>query len=262
MFKITPVDKLSQKVSIWHYARVFIYKVSGMLEILAILALWLYIFSSKSILGGFTREEIITYIIVGNIISFFIGYVLHRVIRRDVIDDNSKLLLYKPFKYLFYVLLHGLGKIILPFILSVIFYLLLLYFFIDSLVVNLGIHYISIILAMVTLAFIIEFLISYLVNLHIFWVIESGHLYVITVRLKRFLAGQYFPLSLLPLVFVKASLFLPFAYSFFVPMQLYLKKIDLTTGVKGLGVQVVWIILLYMFIQKSWSSQLKKQAEK
>jgi ABC-type uncharacterized transport system permease subunit len=40
--------------------------------------------------------------------------------------------------------------------------------------------------------------------------------------------------------------------------QLYLKKIDLITGLKGLGVQIIWIIILYFIIKLVWNRGLKK----
>ncbi len=262
MFKIAPVDQPVQKRGLFYYARVFIYKTSGILEVLAILLLWLIIFTNKSVLGGFTRQEIITYIIAGNLIGLISGYFLHRIIASDIYGQNSKLLVYKPIKYFFLILPKGFGRNFLPFIIAVIYHLLVLYFFLDYIVINFNILYLSVITAMIVLAFIIEFLLAYLLNLFVFWTLEAKGPYKILIRLKNFLAGAYFPLSLLPPVFVSVGLVLPFAYSFFVPMELYLKKIDLATGLRGMIVQLIWIGVIYALIQLTWSRQIKKKLEK
>jgi ABC-2 type transport system permease protein len=262
MFKFAPIDQPVQKKGLFYYARVFIYKTSNILEVLIILLLWLIIFADKSILGGFTRQEIITYIIAGNLIGLISGYFLHRIIASDIYDQNSKLLVYKPIKYFFLILPRGFGKNFLPFIIAVIFHLIVLYFFLDYFVINFNILHLSVIALMVILAFIIEFLLAYLLNLFVFWTFEAKDPYKILVRLKKFLAGAYFPLSLLSPVFVSVSLTLPFAYSFFVPMELYLEKIDLATGLRGMIVQIIWIVVIYAIIQLTWSRQIKKKLEK
>ncbi len=258
MYQFRPLKLIKEKGSAWHYLSVFMYKVGGTLEILVILLLWLLIFSNTSILKGFTREEIITYIIAGNLISLLSSYFLHHIIAHDIIKDDSKLLVYYPIQYFFHILARGLGKNFFPFIIAAIFNILLLYFLVDSIVINVNILYLGLILLMVILAFVIEFLIAYLLKLYVFWTIESSQLYTVLMRIKRFLAGNYFPLSLLPHIFLTTSLTLPFAYSFFVPMELYLKKIDLETGLKGIGVQVIWIVIMYAFIKITWQKKIKK----
>lgn len=260
--KFKPIETIPQKKGILYWLRVFMYKLSSTLEVLVLLLLWLFIFSNKSTLGGFTREEIITYILVGSFIALITKYFLHRIIAYDLHSKHSEMLVSKPLKYFRQVIFNGLGKNVFPFFMAVGLQVLILYLFIDSFVINFNILYISVIALMVILAFITEFLLAYLAQLFIFWAFESGEFYTILVRLKKFLAGNYFPLSLLPTVFVEASLILPFAYSFFVPTELYLKKISLSTGLRGVGIQIMWIILLYFFIRMTWNRRLKKKEAK
>lgn len=258
MYQFKPLKLIKEKGSAWRYLSAFMYKIGSTLEILIVLLLWLLIFSNTSILKGFTREEIITYIIAGNLISLLTSYFLYRVITHDIVKGEAKLLVYQPVRYFLYILARGLGKNFFPFIMSAIFHIILLYFLLDSFVINLNLLYLGVILLMVILAFIIEFLIAYLLRLYVFWTIKSSQFYTVLMRIKKFLAGNYFPLSLLPPLFLSASLSLPFAYSFFVPMQLYLKKIDLGTGLKGIGVQFIWIILMYTFIKITWQKKIKQ----
>jgi len=261
MDKITPLKNASEKTSIWHRISDFLLNISGVMEMLILVLLWVLLFSNTGVLGGFTREEIIAYILIGNTIGLISGYFLHRLIAGDINDKKSKMLLYRPAKYFRHILSSSFGRNILPFIAALILNLLFLYFFLDSIPINIEITYIATIIIMILLAFIIEFLLAYIGKLFIFWTIESGRQYRLIVRIKKFLAGAYFPLSLLPPVLVSASLILPFSYSFYVPTQLYLKKISLSLGLQGLIVQVVWIMVLYAAIQIIWSRKIKKQIE-
>jgi ABC-2 type transport system permease protein len=107
-------------------------------------------------------------------------------------------------------------------------------------------------------AFTSELFLSFLIGLVAFWADEVDGLYTTVTRLKKFLAGGYFPLSLLPPFYMKLSLSLPFAYSFFVPTQLYLGKMSLVAGLRGLGVQIAWILLLYGIIRLIWKRGIRK----
>ena len=235
------------------------YKISSALEALILILLWIAIFSNKSAFKGFTLEEMITYIIAGSLIGLISRYFIYRIISHDLSNKDSNLLVDKPIKYFFHIIIKSFGRNILPFIISVALHFLILYFFLDSFIINLEAAYFAVIMLMVLLAFITEFLMVYLANLFIFWKFESSEFYNIVVRLKKILAGNYFPLSLLPAIFVNISLALPFAYLFFVPMELYLKKIDIAAGLRGLGIQILWIIFLYICIKFVWKNKFKKK---
>ena len=91
-----------------------------------------------------------------------------------------------------------------------------------------------------------------------FWFEEVDGIQSTVERIRRFFAGGYFPLTLLPLFLSTLSMYLPFAYSFFVPAQLYLKKMSLSEAAHGIGIQFVWILLLSLIIYVVWNRGLKK----
>ena len=259
MFTTADIARPAEKTSLWAYLKRFTFKISALLEALCLVIVWLLIFSDKHVLGGFSRKEIITYILIGNLISLITGYLLERVIARDLLKTDSKLLVYRPLKYFRHIVFGGLGRILAQFAVTVAIYATILFFFAGQLVINLEPAYLAVIGAMIILAFITEFLIAYLIHLHIFWTVESPDLYRIMMRVKRFFAGNYFPLSLLPVNIYYASAMLPFAYSFFFPAELYLKKAGLETGLFGLMAQILWIMILYAIVKRMW---LKKTAKK
>ena len=191
-------------------------------------------------------------------ISVFTGYLLQRLIADDVESEKSSLLLFRPIKYFIYILTHGWAKAILPFSIAVGLHFVVLYFFLDSFILNYNLVNFIIIGVMVMLAFLLEFLIAYLLNLNVFWTIESVDMYKILNRLKKILAGNYFPLSILPMIFVSISLWLPFAYSFYVPAELYLGKISQEEALRGVGVQIIWIVIIYVVIKIMWKKKVKR----
>lgn len=257
-FNVSALD-IAEKRGFLYYSRQFMYKLGGALEILIILAIWALIFSNQYEFGDFTYQGMIAYIIIGNLIGLLTGIFLHRVIATDIDHKNSMILVYRPLRYCKEVLFKGFAKNLLPFFIAVLFHSWLLFYFVDDIDVNYNPLHLAVIILMIILAFIIELLIAYILKLYIFWTLESKDLYRIINWLKKLLAGGFFPLILLPPVIVKASLLLPFAYSFYVPTELYLKKINIIVGIRGIGIQLIWICLLYVFIKVTLD---KKQEEK
>jgi ABC-2 type transport system permease protein len=111
---------------------------------------------------------------------------------------------------------------------------------------------------MIICAFIIELLIGFLIGAIAFWTDEVEGMQTTIDRIKRFFFGGYFPLTLLPVSLVTVSKYLPFAYSFFAPAQLYLKKMDLHAGFIGVLIQVGWIVVLSIIVSVVWNRGLKK----
>jgi len=237
---------------------VLAYRVGEFGEVLVLILMWTAIYGGQETISGFTLGEMITYILIGNVFNAFIRNFLSNVIARDIKDGRLSMFLIKPMGYFNYILSQEIGRISLVTFLSILTQALAIGFFLRVFIWNFDAAYLVVILGMIFLAFVTELLLSYLIGLIAFWTDEVDGLYATVDRIKKFFSGGYFPLSLLPVAFVQTSFALPFAYSFFIPAQLYLKKIDLSVGVKGLLIQIVWIAILYGIIQIVWNRGLKR----
>lgn len=252
------INQLPRKGTAWKKLRSWLQKTGGMLEFAALISLWIFIFRDFDTLGGFTLEEMITYLVIGHVIGLASGYFLERTIADDLSRGDPKILLYRPIRYFFHILPDGIIKFFLPFVILIMVYVLVILLFLENLVINAEPIFLAVIMIMIALSFITEFLIAYLVNMNIFWTVQSGGSYILIMRLKKFFAGNYFPLDLLPLPLLNASFALPFSYSFFVPTQLYLKKIDPEIALLGLAIQLVWIFAIFAIIKLSWMARSKR----
>lgn len=252
-YNISDIERPSdgRKKSIEYFGGV-IYKAGGVLEVILILFVWWFIFTRNEVLGGFSRSEMIIYILFGNMMGILTRFFLQNSILEETSSRKSELIMYTPLKYFFRLFKKDLGKNLLPFFITIIFHIIALYFLSSNIAINLELNYLLVILLMLIFSFVIEFLLVYLSNLFIFWTIESEPRQKFLVRIKKFLAGSYIPLSLLPMSVLYLGLAFPFAYSFFVPAELYLRKIDVSLGAKGLMVQLFWIFLLYFIVKWKW----------
>lgn len=258
MKKYLAIVKAFWQRSLTYRFTVLAYRVGEIIEALVLILMWSAIYQHQPLISGLTLPEMITYILVGNFFTALVRNFLSNIIARDIREGRLSMFLVRPIGYFNYILAQEIGRISLTTMLSVATQALVIVFFLHAFVWNFDPIYLLLILLMLVLAFITELLMSYLIGLIAFWTDEVDGIYATLDRIKHFFSGGYFPLNLLPAVFVQVSFLLPFAYSFFIPTQLYLKKMDLSVGLKGLLVQLAWIALLYGLIRLAWSRGIKK----
>lgn len=236
------------------------YRIGELGEILILVLMWQAIYSggTATIIKGFNEAEMVTYVLVGNFFSMIVRNFLSNVIAIDIKEGRLSMYLIRPMSYFSYVLSREIGRITLVAVTSFVTQSVLILLFSRTFLWNHHPLTLLLIAFMIALAFVTELLISYLVGLIAFWTDEVDGIYATVDRLRMFFSGGYFPISLLPTIFVRVSFLLPFAYSFFVPAQLYLEKIDLRVGVQGVITQLVWIGILYVLIHLVWKRGLVK----
>lgn len=238
---------------------VLMYRIGEVAELLALILMWTAIYAGGAgMIKGFTLNEMVTYVLIGNLFAAAVRNFLAGIVSRDINEGRLSMFLVRPIPYIKYIFINELGRAFLATFISLASQCIVILFFLDIFLINTDILHLLLIVCMVFLAFIIELLIGFLIGTIAFWTDEVEGLQTTIERIKRFFAGGYFPLILLPATFLTVSMYLPFAYSFYVPAQLYLKKIDVHAGLVGLGVQVVWIVILSGIVHVVWHRGLKK----
>lgn len=239
---------------------VFTYRLAEIAETTIMVSMWLFIYAQgATIIKGYDVNEMITYVLVGSLCSVITRNLIYGSISRSIERGDLSLFLVRPISYIKYNVYGEFGAVLLTMFAAILSQLCVMFFFFDKIIFNTDPVYLLLILGMLFLAFFIEILIGLLVGIMAFWTDgEVGGFHQLASVLRKFFAGAFFPLSLLPASLAFAGYYLPFAYSFFVPAQLYLKKIDLAMGLKGIGIQLVWIIILSVIVRIVWKRGLKK----
>lgn len=259
MKKYLTLIKITWQRALTYRFTVFAYRIGEMLEIIVLIFMWSAIYDSQTIIKGYTLQEMITYLLVGGLINVIVRNWLSEAVAKDIKNGNLSVFLTKPIEYMNYMFFREIGRISVAFFMSVASQTLVIIFFLDKVILRFdSASHLLLIAFMIILAFITEWLISYLIGLIAFWTDEVDGIYSTASRLRKFFAGGYFPLSLLPPLFVNISFALPFAYSFFVPTQLYLGKMDIATGLKGIAIQLFWIFALFVIVKFVWKRGLKR----
>lgn len=228
------------------------YRVGELGEVLLVVLMWSAIYALHGPIGQYNLPEMMTYILIGNVCTVLTRNYLTDIMTREIREGTLSLFLVKPMTYFRYALIRELGRVSFPGLISVITQVALVAVLHNRIIFNTNIAQLTLMTLMLILAFITELLISYAISCITFWTDETDGITATIQRLKRFVSGSYFPLSILPPMYYTASIALPFAYSFYVPLQLYLGKLTNIQVVQGIIIQIAWILALYLIIRVAW----------
>lgn len=240
-------------------ANITAHSLGHIFEVAAQVVVWSVIFQSTNIIKGYTYDEMITYVVIGWFILFATSnYGFEEKIAKDIHQGTLSNFITKPISYLRYMASVSIGRIVFAFVVVVGIETVLIWLMRDHIILNTQPAVLLLLLAMVAAAYFIRLFFSVIIGLFAFWIVEISGTYFSLNIISKFLSGAYFPMGLLPAAFVKISLFFPFVYTFYIPIQLYLGKIPLKEGLYGLAAEFVWLVILYAAIKAVWHYGLKR----
>ncbi len=259
IYKPTLLQKLLGKNYKWWYLVVYtikqnttylvselFFQINQFLPIIAILIISINTGESK---------DILTYLILGNI---YFALTISPV-SWDVDDDIKKgkisKRLLQPSNYLNFLFVKSVGEMLIA---SVGFLIMgsigILVFFSQMQFILNGFLYL---ILFAFISFIIRFFIEIIVGAVAFWVTDAiGGIFLMKSIFVLF-AGSLFPLSYFG-NFDKIIQYLPFAFTFYHPMQIYLDKYDTTETIWVFVGGIAWCIVLYFLTKLVFKLGLKK----
>lgn len=234
----------------------YLFILSSMFSLLVGYYLWKAIYNSSSSesLGGFTQNEMIVYIFMSFITSNLVRVSVTRDIGNDVVEGTIAMNLVKPINYQVRLFFSSLGNVLFRFlvpglpiwlVMSIVRYVSL-----GELPPSLVV--IVTYLVSVCLSFVIMFLFDFCFGLLAFYTTYVWGLNLAKQAILGFLTGQLIPLSFFPETVRRIFDFLPFASMNYTPVMIYLNKMPMERVIFSMGIQVIWIILLYIIANYFW----------
>ena len=247
---------LAYKVSFFGYI------LGDIFQIVIAFYLWsaIYSSSSSSTINGFTKNEMLVYIVMSFITAMTIGSGTEWVVASEVQSGEIAINLIRPINYKLRLISQSIGSIMWQFIAIFlpiwICMIGIRYFTIGELpppIATLGTYLLSLIFS-----FIIWFLFNFCFGLMAFFVTYIWGLNVFKETVVRFVSGAIIPIIFFPLWFQQFLVFLPFGSINYTPVMIYLNKYTGHETLKVLGIQILWIIILYLFSKFFWGKAIKK----
>lgn len=238
---------------------ILFYRFSNVVDILAQIIIWTFVFQNNEIVSGYTYNEMLTYIIIGWLMVYITSnYGLENNISRDIHEGNLSNFLVKPIDYIKYIIIFTIGRNVIALTFGLATAGVLIFFMFDKIIIENNLLKLIIIAGMLVGGFFINLMISMLIGMAAFWTESVSGIRYSTRVLVSFLSGRLFPLNMLPIFYFKLTLFFPFVYVYFIPLQLYLGKISIRQSMVYLVVEILWLVLLYSSVRLLYKKGLKK----
>ena len=222
--KINSLVKLGFKEAIAYRFHFYVSLITSPLQLLIYYFLWKAIFSysGQEIIKGFTLDGMIAYYALNMIVAFFTWSNVDEWMESAVREGELITVLLKPFKVIYMYFFHIFGVSLLSIILETIPLFLIGVIFFGVKIAP--IFFIIMFFISMILALVLSFLISYLVGMTVFWFNRITGIRRVKRVVIIFLSGGMLPLTFFPEIFQKISLYLPFQYMRFIPINIYLES--------------------------------------
>ena len=235
----------------------FLWRFRVILNLLLIYFLWSAIYLENREVFGYTQSMMVTYILI---ISFLSDLVFSSNIHEvgvEIMQGSIINKILKPISFIGYILSREVGDKLVNVICSVIEISILIFILQATLFSPHSSSSTIIAIGMLCIGMMISFFISFSVSMIAFWTSEIWAPRFIYFILVFMLAGNYFPLDILPEWLYKALLFTPFPYFIFIPTQLFLKGPTSLIYVQILIV-ISWVLISYFFARFLWKKGMKE----
>lgn len=242
------------------------YRANFFLEILggaalfgAIMFLWLNVYkNSGGAIGGYTFNEMITYLIGTGLISISVLLIS----QGDQIDSDinrgflSNYLL-KPVNVNIYWLARDMARKILTSIMGLAAFSLIILFAGKYLIAPASFLALIFVFLAVLLGALMHFIFFYLTSVISFWLGRTwGFRFVVRITME-IATGIIIPISFLPGIWKDVFGFLPFRFIAYFPMQIYLGKIGMPEMLAGFAGEFVWLGILAILGWYLWQKGVK-----
>lgn len=111
MKKYLTIIKITWQRALMYRFSVFSYRVGEIAEMFFLIFMWSAIYSGQGTIKGYSHDEMITYILVGNLINVIVRNWLSEVVADNIKQGILSQFLVKPMEYFRYIMAREIGRI-------------------------------------------------------------------------------------------------------------------------------------------------------
>ena len=202
----------------------FVRALFNLVPLVAIISMWRAIYAGKSgDIAGYSLAAMVSYYVLVTIVEATTAVTEDDwQIAAEIKDGQIGQFLTRPVDYLYYrFFLFLSGRVVYTLAAFVPVTLFVLYYR-EYLLPPRDAMSLACFCASLALGAVLQFLLSYLVAMLAFWVLEISTFVFVLMALERLASGQMFPLDLLPHWLAQALMWTPFPYGTFFPVSVYM----------------------------------------
>lgn len=237
------------------YIKAFWVNIAGTLSSIVIYYfLWQFVFSRQETLSGFTAAEMTTYVILSRLLASQFNNGINWELMEWIKEGAISMELLRPIHLFFNLFGKRVGEFFFFILFKAVPVALICFPLLGGTAPG-GAIYFGMFLLSVCLSVGIMFFLEMIVGLATFYVLSAWGLGLAKGAVFSILSGGVVPFFLFPAGIARVLELLPFAGMVSVPVNIYLGKYSLTAGWQYIGLQIVWIALMwalaYAFYRRS-----------
>lgn len=238
-------------------ADILFYRLQDVFNPLAQILIWEAVFRTRDTFGSYTHDSMLSYVLASTFFYALSRNWVTRNIGDDIKEGRLNQFLVKPISYVSFSIWMGIGRTALATLSAVIVISILAFLYRGTLYIPDLPHFL-LALAVTLAAFFMNMLLSIALGFAAFWITAIDGFGDAVLLVRNFLAGSMFPLDIVSPLFMSVSLVLPFAYSSFIPAQIFLGKMSMQESFSALGIVGLWIIVLYAVVRLEWRFGIRR----
>ncbi|PYV43122.1 MAG: daunorubicin ABC transporter permease [Acidobacteria bacterium] len=219
--------------------------------------IWRSVYSASSDVSGYDLGQIVTYVAVGWIIRSFYFNNIDRDMAAEVMEGKIAINLIKPVDTQLMYLSQTIGESCFRFVMFTLPIAALLCFVYP---VRPPATFLSGLLFAMSclLALFIFALLNFLVGTcalqlqSILGIIRAKYF------IMEFMSGLLLPIAFFPRSLQEVMFYLPFQHVSYTPLQIYLGRVAGAAAVRALGIQTVWVAILYLLGRLHWKFSIAR----
>jgi ABC-2 type transport system permease protein len=246
-----------QSGSVLTYRVEFIFRVLNiLLKIYLLKVIWTAVYAGRGVVDGVELRELIAFITLAQfqvwvMLPFLADYIQERVQEGTIALDLAR-----PVPFIGQLLALQLGATVsyLPFLVLAIPFVFALGGFVPPASLSAGLLY----LLSLSLGYLVSVLLSMLLGLASFWIIQTWGALDIYYFTNQFFTGALVPLWFFPSWLRQVAELLPFQAQTFIPLAIYIGQVPAHEIPTLLGIQVSWVIVLFLLVWFVWQRAMRR----
>lgn len=257
MSKYLAIFNISWQNEFVYRLNFILWRLRMVIGLLMIYFIWTTVFQNQSKVFDYTKQTIVTYILVISLIRSIILSSRIMDVARHIHEGEIVNFLVKPLKIIEFYFARDLADKSLNVLSSLLEISLLLYFFKPSIIIQTNITTIILFITSILTGIIIFFSLGLIFGLLTFWLENIWAIYFLFFMLVEALGGGLFPIDILPVSISKILFLTPFPYLLYFPAKVYLGSLNINQLISGFTVSIAWALISWFLMQKMLAAGLK-----
>lgn len=233
------------------------WRLRNLSQLLTTYFLWFSVMPDKGTLFGYSKEQMLAYILATVIVGAFVFSTRTAEIAENINSGDLSTFILRPIGYFRYWFFRDLGDKAMNLVFSTGELLIFIILFSPPIFLQGSLYFLLFSILSLGMAVVLHFYIGSLLGLVGFWSPEVWAPRFIFYVLVSLLTGAIFPLDVFPASVKNILDLTPFPYLLFFPIKIYLGQLGINEILNGVTICLIWILIMYLLLIFVWKKGIK-----